>query len=381
MNANLPNASCNSYLTADSGIDAQLFKSSFDCIKIIDLQGRVVRMNPGGIDALELDHLDALYGQEWVSLWPEESHALVRAALAHGAAGQRADFSAFCPTAKGADRWWHVVVSPILDAEGRVERIMAVSRDVSEVHLAKQALREADRRKDQFLALLAHELRNPLSTAGMAANLLDKQAPDGARSAELGRLIGRQVDHMSRMVEDLIDISRMVRGLVRLEPKPINLGAVVDAAVEQVQATIRARGHTLALALPDQQCIVFGDHTRLVQVIVNLLANAARYTPDGGRIAIALRRAGDMLVLTVSDSGVGIAPEKIAGLFDLYAQVDSTSERNNSGLGLGLTLVRTLVELHAGTVRACSAGAGMGSAFTVSLPAAAPGDALGQMPS
>lgn len=369
MNSNLSDSNCSSYTTADGEIDAQLFQSSFDCIKIIDLQGRLVRMNPGAIDALELDQLDALYNKEWVALWPEESKGIIIKALEQVGAGHRAEFSAFCPTAKGTHRWWHVVVSPILDADGRVDRIMAVSRDVSEVHLAKQALREADRRKDEFLAVLAHELRNPLSTAGMAASLLEKQAPEGARAAELGRLITRQVGHMSRLVEDLIDISRVARGLVSLEEKPVSMSAVVDGAIEQVQGAISAKGHTLAFALPDEECIVFGDHTRLVQVVGNLLGNAARYTPEGGRIDVTLTRDGNMVALAVKDSGVGIAPGKIAELFDLYTQVDRTSDRSSSGLGLGLTLVRTLVELHSGTVAAFSAGEGEGSTFTVKLPA------------
>lgn len=369
VNKQLPDTACTGYLTPAREIDAQLFQSSFDCIKIIDLDGRLVLMNPGAIEALELGHLEQLYGKEWVSLWPDESKDLVVTAMARGKAGQRADFTAFGPTVQGSARWWHVVLSPIHDAQGKVERIMAVSRDVSEVHLAREALRDADRRKDEFLAVLAHELRNPLSTAGMAASLLTTQAPSGARAAELGSVIARQVGHMSRLVEDLIDISRVARGLVSLERAPVSLRAVADCAIEQVQGTVRAKGHTLAFALPDGEAIVFGDHTRLVQAVGNLLGNAARYTPEGGRIDVTLTREGDMVVLAVRDSGVGIAPEKIAGLFDLYTQVDRTSDRSSSGLGLGLTLVRTLVELHAGTVAAFSAGRGAGSTFTIKIPA------------
>lgn len=369
MNKTLPDAACTGYLTPTGEIDAQLFQSSFDCIKIIDLDGRLVLMNPGAIDALELDHLEQLYGKEWVSLWPDESKGLIVTAIAQVKTGQRADFTGFCPTAQGTPRWWHVVASPILDRQGRVERIMAVSRDVSEVHLAREALRDADRRKDEFLALLAHELRNPLSTAGMAASLLETQAPSGARAAELGSVIARQVGHMSRLVEDLIDISRVARGLVSLERKAVSLRAVADSAIEQVQGTVRAKGHTLAFTPPDEEAMVFGDHTRLVQAVGNLLGNAARYTPDGGRIDVTVTREGEMVTLAVQDSGVGIAPEKIAGLFDLYTQVDRTSDRNSSGLGLGLTLVRTLVELHSGTVAAFSAGEGAGSTFTIKIPA------------
>jgi PAS domain S-box-containing protein len=166
MDANVPDAQCSTYLTPKGEIDAQLFQSSFDCIKIIDLDGRLVQMNPGATDALELDDWEALYGQEWTSLWPDDAKDAVNMAMATARACKRAQFSAYSPTLKGSDRWWDVVVSPLLDEDGRVDRLMAVSRDVSEVHLAREALREADRRKDDFLAVLAHELRNPLSTAG-----------------------------------------------------------------------------------------------------------------------------------------------------------------------------------------------------------------------
>jgi PAS domain S-box-containing protein len=369
MDANVPDAQCSTYLTPEGEIDAQLFQSSFDCIKIIDLDGRLVQMNPGATDALELDDREALYGQEWTSLWPDDAKDAVNMAMATARACKRAQFSAYSPTFKGSDRWWDVVLSPLLDEDGRLDRLMAVSRDVSEVHLAREALREADRRKVDFLAVLAHELRNPLSTAGIAARLLETQQPDATRTAELGRLISRQVGHMSRLVEDLIDISRVARGLVSLEPKPVSMSAVVDDAIEQVQGTILAKGHTLTFAVCDDDCIVFGARTRLVQVVGNLLGNAARYTLDGGRIDVELQREQDLVSLAIRDSGVGIAPAKIAGLFDLYTQVDRTSDRNSSGLGLGLTLVRTLAELHGGTVSAFSDGEGAGSTFTLKIPA------------
>jgi PAS domain S-box-containing protein len=297
--------------------DAQLFQSSFDCIKIIDLDGRLLQMNPGATDALELDDREALYGQEWTSLWPADAKDAVNMAMATARAGKRTQFSAYSPTFKGSDGWWDVVVSPILDEDGRVDRLMAVSRE----------------------------------------------------TAELGRLIPRQVGHMSRLVEDLIDISRVARGLVSMEPQAVSISAVVDDAVEQVQGTLRAKAHALTFALRDDGCIVFGDHTRLVQVVGNLLGNAARYTPEGGQIDIDFKREHDLVSLAIRDTGVGIAAAKIAGPFDLYTQVDRTSDRNSSGPGLGLTLVRTLAELHGGTVSAFSAGEGAGSSFTLKIPA------------
>lgn len=360
---------CSSYRNAKGEIDAQLFESSNDCIKIIDLDGRLVLLNPGATEVLELEDRETLYGLEWISLWPADSHDKVNQALAAARAGGPARFSAFCPTAKGSSRWWDVIVSPMLDDQGRVGRIMAVSRDVTEVHLAKEALRNADRRKDEFLAVLAHELRNPLSTAGIAARLLETQHGGVDASVQLGKVIARQVGHMTRLVEDLIDVSRVSRGLVTLERIPLAMGEVVNEAIEQLQGAIDAKHHTLTFVPDAGNDTVYGDRTRLVQVVGNLLGNASRYTPDGGRINVELRRQANMVTLSIADNGIGIAAEKIPELFDLYSQVDRTSDRTNSGLGLGLALARSLAELHDGQVSAHSAGAGAGSTFELRLPA------------
>jgi signal transduction histidine kinase len=248
---------------------------------------------------------------------------------------------------------------------------MAVSRDVTEVYLAREALRDADVRKDEFLAILAHELRNPLSAAGMAASILETQKPDAERIVQLGKLISRQIGHMSRLVEDLIDISRMSRGLILLKQEAVDMRLVIHDAVEQLQGLAREKGHAIHLALPGHVCTVSGDRTRLLQVIGNIAGNAIRYTPAGGRIDIAMSQAADAVLIKVIDTGVGISRERMPEVFGLFTRGESTSERNSSGLGLGLALVQKLVELHGGTVSAYSEGEGKGSAFTVSLPCAA----------
>jgi signal transduction histidine kinase len=215
------------------------------------------------------------------------------------------------------------------------------------------ALQQADRSKDEFLATLSHELRGPLSAASMAARLIQPAGVTSERANQMGELIGRQVAHMSRLVEDLLDVSRVSRGLVQLDKAPVELAEVEAASVEQV-------GHASLLVL--------GDRTRLVQVLSNLLSNAIRYTSNGGLIHITLEKCGPMAQLRVSDNGRGIRAELMPRLFDLYVQAELSSDRTGGGLGLGLALVKNLVEAHEGNVTVYSAGDGQGSAFTVQLP-------------
>jgi PAS domain S-box-containing protein len=359
---------CTTFLSPTGQIDAQLFESSLDCIKIVSLDGILVQINPGAVDALQLGSLDDICGKKWVELWPEESRYIVIDAIATATRGERTQFAAFCPTAKGSPRWWDVVVSPVLDSAGATHKLMAVSRDVTEIYLAREALRDADVRKDEFLAILAHELRNPLSAAGMAASMLETQQLDFDRASQLGKLISRQVSHMSRLVEDLIDISRVSRGLILLKQEPVEMRLVINDAVEQLQGMVKQKGHAIVLELTDEDCTVSGDRTRLLQVIGNIFGNAVRYTPPGGHVEIAMSRDAGAVVIKVSDTGVGIRPERISDLFGLFTRGETTSDRNSSGLGLGLALVQKLVELHGGTVSAFSAGEGLGSSFTVSLP-------------
>jgi signal transduction histidine kinase len=230
------------------------------------------------------------------------------------------------------------------------------------------ALQQADRSKDEFLATLSHELRGPLSAAGMAATLLQPAGVSSERANQMGELIGRQVAHMSRLVEDLLDVSRVSRGLVQLEKAPLELAGIVAAAVEQMQSAADQKHHHVEQQLEGGSLLVLGDRTRLIQVLSNLLGNAIRYTASSGQIHIALEKRGPMAVLRVSDNGIGITAELMPRLFDLYVQAEVSSDRTAGGLGLGLALVKNLVEAHKGSVAAYSAGKGKGSAFTVQLP-------------
>ncbi|SFD21602.1 hybrid sensor histidine kinase/response regulator [Massilia yuzhufengensis] len=233
---------------------------------------------------------------------------------------------------------------------------------------AERELRAADQRKDEFLAMLAHELRNPLAPISTGAHLLKLLHSDNAQITQTCAIIARQVEHMTSLVDDLLDVSRVTRGLVSLSTQVLDLRKVVDDAAEQIRPLITARRHKVVLELPLDTARVKGDHKRLVQVVANLLGNATKYTPEGGHIQLRLAEDGDDYLLTVADDGIGMEPALVERVFDLFTQAERTPDRSQGGLGLGLALARSLVELHGGSVSAASAGSGKGSTFTVRLP-------------
>jgi signal transduction histidine kinase len=251
------------------------------------------------------------------------------------------------------------------------EAMESTNRHITELNarLDEKALRleGADRRKDEFLAILSHELRGPLSATGMAAQLLDAKPVTEVRAGQLGQLITRQVGHMTRLVEDLLDVSRVSRGLVVLAKVPVDLCSVARDALEQVGPFIKSKAHEVLVLLPSEPCWIHGDRTRLLQVVSNLLTNATRYTPEGGVITLSLKAEENDVVLAVEDNGIGLNPELLPYLFDLYVQAERSADGRNGGLGLGLALVKSLVEAHGGDVSAESRGAGQGSVFSVRL--------------
>jgi signal transduction histidine kinase len=275
--------------------------------------------------------------------------------------------------ADGSSGWILSRAVPMFDAAGKVYEWIGAASDITERKAAEEKLREADRRKDEFLAMLAHELRNPLAPIGAAAELLQRMKLDEAIVKRTSQIIGRQVGHMTGLIDDLLDVSRVTRGLVELMTEPLDVGAVLHEAVEQVTPLIQARRHELVLHLPPAGATVAGDRKRLVQVVANLLGNAAKYTPEAGRLEVAASvDAGQRLCINVLDNGIGMAPELAARAFELFAQAERSSDRSSGGLGLGLALVKSLVELHGGTVSCDSPGQGRGSRFSVCLPLLAP---------
>jgi signal transduction histidine kinase/DNA-binding response OmpR family regulator len=247
---------------------------------------------------------------------------------------------------------------------------MALDRDrlIAELQGRNEELREADRRKDQFLAMLAHELRNPLAPVSNAVRLLqDYGADPGVRERALAAA-GRQVRHMSRLVDDLLDVSRVRSGKVRLRKELVDLPRVVHEAAQGVEELVASRRHSLTVNVPSAALLVLGDAVRLTQIVENLLTNAAKYTDPGGHLRVELRSDGAEAVLAVQDDGIGIPPELVGGIFEPFVQAEQGMDRSRGGLGIGLTIVKRVAELHGGQVRVTSAGPGQGSTFTVRLP-------------
>jgi signal transduction histidine kinase len=244
-------------------------------------------------------------------------------------------------------------------------------KEVAERTRAEAALKEADRRKDEFLATLAHELRNPLAPVRNALEIMRLAGHDPAAVDKARAVMDRQVAQMVRLIDDLLDVSRITRDKLRLETERLSVREVVEAAVEISRPQIDNNRLELSVETPSKPVYVIGDRVRLAQVLSNLLNNAAKYTEPGGRVAVTAGVKGQQAVLTVTDSGVGIPPDALPHLFDLFTQVNRTLNRSQGGLGIGLALVRRLVEMHGGTVSASSDGLGRGATFTVALPLAA----------
>ena len=280
-----------------------------------------------------------------------------------------------CPKDGGPCRWFYVHADWYRDTQDEPFVLTGVSVDIQELktageelHEAVDKLKEADARKDEFLAMLAHELRNPLAPVRAAAELLKTGRLDENQVRKTSEIIARQVDHMTGLVDDLLDVSRVTRGLVTLERQPLDMRHIVTDAVEQVSPLVRLRRHQLDLRLSPEAATVPGDHKRLVQVVGNLLNNAAKYTPEGGHILLRTEVRHARVMLSVIDDGIGMEPTLAGRAFDLFAQAERTPDRSSGGLGLGLALVKSLVELHGGSVRCASAGPGKGSEFSIELP-------------
>ena len=268
----------------------------------------------------------------------------------------------------GQYRWVLGRAQPLRGDDGEIVRWMGTCTDIHAQKQAEDALRRESLRKDEFLAMLAHELRNPLAPISAAAQLIRLPGADAKRIAHAGEIIARQVKHMAALVDDLLDVSRVTRGLVQIEQTSLDLKGVVSGAIEQIQPFIQARHHELLLRITPQATVVRGDRTRLIQAVSNILNNAVKYTPPNGRIEIALEVVEGQALIRIADNGIGIASGLLPTVFDLFIQAERTPDRAQGGLGLGLALVKSIADLHGGAVHAESEGAGMGSNFTITLP-------------
>jgi signal transduction histidine kinase len=305
---------------------------------------------------------------------PDDERARVAAAIDAAIAGVdlgrlQLEFSVISPE-KGR-RWIEMramVHFEVIARQLRAKRLIGVFVDQTERHEGLDLLREADRRKDEFLAMLAHELRNPLAPMRNAASLLSRTLTPESTQWRAVRMLDRQVSHMTRLVNDLLDVSRISQGKIELRLEPIRLGPVVEGAVDAVRAQVDERHQSLTVNLPSPEPVVEADSVRIAQVLENLLSNASKYTPPEGLINLDVETLGDEVVIKVRDTGIGIAPGQLTNVFEMFTQIDATLDRAQGGLGIGLSLVKRLVELHGGTVAVTSEGLGHGSCFEFRLP-------------
>jgi PAS domain S-box-containing protein len=351
---------------------AAIVDSSDDAIASKTLEGIVTSWNRGAVRLFGYEP-EEIIGQSIMTIVPPELHAQEAETLARLRRGERIDHFETVRLAKDGHRVdISLTVSPIRDEEGEVIGASKTARDITERKRAEWLLREADRRKDEFLATLAHELRNPLAPIRNAAELLKRADSLNPQLRAVSTILERQVRQMTHLVDDLLDVSRITAGQVRLQREPIELSALLTAVIESYQSVFEAARHEVTVSAPTSPIYVSGDRIRLTQVFSNILHNAAKYTPPAGRIRIELHQQDDDVIVSIRDSGIGIPREMLSYVFELFAQLNRSYERTNGGLGLGLTLAKRLVELHDGSIEANSEGTNQGSEFVVCLPAAGP---------
>jgi PAS domain S-box-containing protein len=278
----------------------------------------------------------------------------------------RVDYRIILPD--GGVRWLEARGRVVEDREGALLGMRGLCADITDRKRAEQALRDADRRKNEFLATLAHELRNPLAPIRNSLEIIKRADGDRDLLRQGRNAIERQVGHMVRLVEDLLDVSRITRDELELRKAGVELASVVHQAVETCRPLAERENQTIEVRLPSEPVYLDADPVRLAQVFSNLLHNACKYTPPGGSISLAAEALGGEVVVNVKDSGIGISPAQLGSIFDMFARADTTLERSRGGLGIGLTLVKRLVEMHGGTIEAHSEGLGLGSEFSVRLP-------------
>ncbi|MBW4690972.1 MAG: response regulator [Lyngbya sp. HA4199-MV5] len=430
-------------LRESEALRQRILESSKDCIKVLSLDGRLLYVNKGGLQLLEVEDPSSLLHTEWLSFWQGEEKETAKGAIAAAKAGGVGKFQGYSPTVKGTPKWWDVLVTPVEDASGQVAQLLVVSRDMTkqrqadaereQLLLREQAAREqaetANRIKDEFLAVLSHELRSPLNPILGWARILQTNRQDAGRTQYALETIERNAKLQAQLIEDLLDVSRILQGKLSLNKGSIELAFIIEAALETVRLAAEVKTIQIHTRLEPNVGQVLGDSSRLQQIVWNLLANAVKFTPHGGYIEVLLeqveeehpgeketkrtsraeggehcyvcsslptphtpdrsaewassepqpnssrrsptRHAPSYAQITIRDTGKGIAPDFLPYVFDYFRQADSTTTRKFGGLGLGLAIVRHLVELHGGTVHVTSPGEGQGATFVIQFPSVA----------
>ena len=353
---------------ADIARDALLLANVRDSVVVTDLSGVVTYWNEGATRLFGWTAAEML-GEPYVKRFADpEVRALVGSRIRSIETGDEwlMEFEDY--RKDGSRIWIDARVNRVEDSTGRPVGILGLAHDITDRKRAERDLKEADRQKDEFLALLAHELRNPLAPLRNGLQVIRLAEGDGESVAQARDMMERQLGHMVRLIDDLLDVSRIGRNKMQLRRSRVPLAEVIGNAVETARPAIEAAGHRLDVALPAEAFILDGDLTRLAQVVSNLLVNSAKYTEPGGQIRLDVETHAAEVVLSVRDTGIGIPAEALPHIFDMFSQVDRSIERSTGGLGIGLALVKGLVEMHGGSVTARSDGQGLGSTFTVRLP-------------
>lgn len=316
--------------------------------------------------------IQAIVGQPLAGVLGDSNFRMVEPFLARVLAGERVEFEHLVPRADGRQRWLRGVYVPDRDRQGRLRGWIASLNDTTDRKAAEEALRQADKRKDEFLAMLAHELRNPLAPVLNCVELLDRLVNDDPAVRDILATLRRQMVYLVRLLDDLLDVSRISRGKIDLRRQPLDLAELLRHAVDMGRPLAEDMQQSLELRLPEGPIPVQADPARLAQVFGNLLNNACRYTVPGGRIEVNVSRQVQCVEISVRDNGIGIPPEHLEDIFQMFCQVDRSLERTAGGLGIGLHLVKQLMAMHGGSVQARSEGPGKGSEFLLSLPLAEP---------
>jgi PAS domain S-box-containing protein len=349
---------------------AAIVESSEDAIISKSLEGIVESWNAAAERMYGFSAAEAI-GKSILLVIPPERHGEEDEILARLRQGERIEhYDTVRRRKDGQLIDVSLTVSPIRDAGGTIVGASKIARDISERKRAQQALEDANRYKDEFLAMLAHELRNPLAPISNALQLMRVVDPASTHSVQARAIMERQLAHLVRLVDDLMEVSRITRGKIELRREALLLSSVMLSAVETARPAIEAARHNFRIDMPSQAIEIDGDFVRLAQVISNLLGNAAKYTDEGGEISLEASRQGDEALVRVRDNGIGIEPDMLPHIFEMFGQVPASQRRSQGGLGIGLALARALVELHGGRIEVKSAGRGKGSEFTVRLPMA-----------
>ena len=348
---------------------ASIVDSAEDAIVSSTLDGRIMSWNPAAARLFGYTQAEAI-GSPLTLIIPAERQEEGRQILARVFAGERIDRVETMRVARDGRRMEvSLAISPVRDRSGRVVGMSQIARDIDERKRNERAAREADRRKDEFLATLSHELRNPLAPIRNATQTLCQLEHVDPAARTACAVIDRQLQQLTRLVDDLLDIGRIAAGGVELIKERFDLRELLNTAQASLSPAFANSGQSFRLLLPEEPLWVEADRTRLLQVFTNLLTNANKYTPDGGVIEVDSGRRGAWIVVSVRDSGIGISGEMLERVFDLFAQVDRSAQRTQGGLGIGLALAKRLLEAHGGRIEARSDGPGKGTEILLELPA------------